>query len=182
VRQPGRSERRPAQRSSSMPLRSGSIVVQGHRRTQLSDGSASGCRQENLRRGEEPAHRRADFSGVAGRSRSGPGHVGHVGPVLNATNPDLRSFRAEGGKLLQYHGWGDAASLPLAPSSITTACRHSSRSFLMPEALLAVRSRIFTGCSWCPEWDIAVVAPVPTVSMHSPHWKRGLREAPLPPS
>jgi feruloyl esterase len=32
-----------------------------------------------------------------------------VGAVLNATNPDLRSFRAEGGKLLQYHGWGDAA-------------------------------------------------------------------------
>jgi feruloyl esterase len=32
-----------------------------------------------------------------------------VGAVLNATSPDLRSFRAEGGKLLQYHGWGDAA-------------------------------------------------------------------------
>ena len=32
-----------------------------------------------------------------------------AGPILNATNPDLRSFRAEGGKLLQYHGWGDAA-------------------------------------------------------------------------
>jgi hypothetical protein len=32
-----------------------------------------------------------------------------AGTVLNSTNPDLRSFRAEGGKLLQYHGWGDAA-------------------------------------------------------------------------
>jgi feruloyl esterase len=32
-----------------------------------------------------------------------------VGPMLDATNPDLRSFRARGGKLLQYHGWGDAA-------------------------------------------------------------------------
>jgi feruloyl esterase len=32
-----------------------------------------------------------------------------VGPILDATNPDLRSFRARGGKLLQYHGWGDAA-------------------------------------------------------------------------
>lgn len=30
-------------------------------------------------------------------------------PVLNADNPDLRSFRDEGGKLIQYHGWGDAA-------------------------------------------------------------------------
>jgi hypothetical protein len=32
-----------------------------------------------------------------------------AGSVLNSNNPDLRSFRAEGGKLLQYHGWGDAA-------------------------------------------------------------------------
>jgi len=32
-----------------------------------------------------------------------------AGPVLNATSPDLRSFRAGGGKLIQYHGWGDAA-------------------------------------------------------------------------
>ena len=39
-----------------------------------------------------------------------------AGPVLNATSPDLRSFRASGGKIIQYHGWGDAA-IP-APSSI----------------------------------------------------------------
>ena len=39
-----------------------------------------------------------------------------VAPMLNATNPDLRSFRASGGKLLQYHGWGDAAIA--APTSI----------------------------------------------------------------
>jgi feruloyl esterase len=32
-----------------------------------------------------------------------------VGSMLNSTSPDLRSFRAEGGKLIQYHGWGDAA-------------------------------------------------------------------------
>jgi len=29
-------------------------------------------------------------------------------PVIDAINPDLRSFRAHGGKLLQYHGWSDA--------------------------------------------------------------------------
>jgi feruloyl esterase len=34
-------------------------------------------------------------------------------PVLNSTNPDLRSFRDHGGKLIQYHGWGDAAISPL---------------------------------------------------------------------
>ena len=36
-----------------------------------------------------------------------------AGSVLNANNPDLRSFRANGGKLIQYHGWGDAAISPL---------------------------------------------------------------------
>jgi feruloyl esterase len=35
-----------------------------------------------------------------------------VGGILNSYNPDLRSFRAHGGKLIQYHGWGDAAIAP----------------------------------------------------------------------
>ena len=39
-----------------------------------------------------------------------------VAPIIDATNPDLRSFRARGGKLLQYHGWADAAIA--APTSI----------------------------------------------------------------
>jgi feruloyl esterase len=33
-------------------------------------------------------------------------------PAVNATNPDLRTFRAHGGKLLVYHGWGDTAVAP----------------------------------------------------------------------
>lgn len=35
-----------------------------------------------------------------------------AGTILNSTNPDLRSFRAHGGKLIQYHGWADAAISP----------------------------------------------------------------------
>ena len=35
-----------------------------------------------------------------------------AGPVLNSSSPDLRSFRARGGKLIQYHGWGDTAIPP----------------------------------------------------------------------
>jgi len=35
-----------------------------------------------------------------------------AGVILNSTNPDLRSFRARGGKLIQYHGWADAAIAP----------------------------------------------------------------------
>jgi feruloyl esterase len=32
-----------------------------------------------------------------------------VGAPVNAINPDLRAFKARGGKLLLYHGWNDTA-------------------------------------------------------------------------
>jgi feruloyl esterase len=32
---------------------------------------------------------------------------------INATNPDLKAFRAHGGKLLLYHGWTDPGASPL---------------------------------------------------------------------
>jgi feruloyl esterase len=35
-----------------------------------------------------------------------------VGSIVNSTNPDLTSFRAHGGKLLQYHGWNDPLISP----------------------------------------------------------------------
>jgi feruloyl esterase len=35
-----------------------------------------------------------------------------IGPIVNAQNPDLTAFKARGGKLIQYHGWGDAALPP----------------------------------------------------------------------
>jgi len=35
-----------------------------------------------------------------------------AGIHLNSMNPDLRSFRAHGGKLIQYHGWADSAISP----------------------------------------------------------------------
>lgn len=35
-----------------------------------------------------------------------------LGPILNSTDPDLRRFQAQGGKLIQYHGWADAAVAP----------------------------------------------------------------------
>lgn len=46
-----------------------------------------------------------------------------AGPVLNATNPDLRSFRANGGKLIQFHGWGDAAISPISSIDYYEAVR-----------------------------------------------------------
>ena len=37
-----------------------------------------------------------------------------VGGIYNATDPDLRAFRAHGGKLIIYHGWSDQAIPPFA--------------------------------------------------------------------
>jgi feruloyl esterase len=36
-----------------------------------------------------------------------------VGPILNATDPNLKAFKARGGKLIIYHGWSDAALPPV---------------------------------------------------------------------
>jgi feruloyl esterase len=35
-----------------------------------------------------------------------------VGSIVNAVNPDLRAFKARGGKLIMYHGWNDTAISP----------------------------------------------------------------------
>jgi len=35
------------------------------------------------------------------------------GAILNSVDPNLRAFKAHGGKLIQYHGWSDAAIPPL---------------------------------------------------------------------
>jgi feruloyl esterase len=35
-----------------------------------------------------------------------------IGPVLNATDPDLSTFKSRGGKLILYHGWNDTAIPP----------------------------------------------------------------------
>jgi feruloyl esterase len=51
-----------------------------------------------------------------------------AGSILNATSADLRPFRAHGGKLIQYHGWADAAISPL--NSIDYY--ESVRAFLSP--------------------------------------------------
>ena len=34
------------------------------------------------------------------------------GSILNSDDPNLKAFKARGGKLIQYHGWGDAAIPP----------------------------------------------------------------------
>jgi feruloyl esterase len=36
-----------------------------------------------------------------------------LGPVLNSTDPDLRPFKAHGGKIIHYVGWADSAIAPI---------------------------------------------------------------------
>ena len=36
----------------------------------------------------------------------------HLQPILSSVNPDLRAFRAHGGKMIQYAGWADTAIAP----------------------------------------------------------------------
>ena len=36
-----------------------------------------------------------------------------LGAILNAIDPNLKAFKARGGKLILYHGWNDAALPPL---------------------------------------------------------------------
>lgn len=42
-------------------------------------------------------------------ARDAPRARAELGPILDATDPDLRAFAARGGRLILYHGWGDAA-------------------------------------------------------------------------
>jgi hypothetical protein len=44
-----------------------------------------------------------------------------VGPIRNATNPDLTPFKDRGGKLILYHGWSDAAIAPLSSVNYYTS-------------------------------------------------------------
>ena len=54
---------------------------------------AGGCRQENLRRREESAHRRTNLSGMARRRRSGSRHVGHVDYACESGGLGSSEFR-----------------------------------------------------------------------------------------
>ena len=79
-----------------------------------------------------------------------------TGQALNATDTNLERFKAAGGRLIQVHGWSDAALPPSVRSSIMkrwrrsrAACRKLSRSI---------------GCLWPPACSIAAVALVRTRS------------------
>lgn len=45
--------------------------------------------------------------------------------ALDATNPDLKAFKAHGGKLLQYHGWYDGSPSPLTAVEYYRSVEHA---------------------------------------------------------
>ncbi|MES2302054.1 MAG: tannase/feruloyl esterase family alpha/beta hydrolase [Pseudomonadota bacterium] len=56
--------------------------------------------------------------GAAGRyawKLKNPYHYPYAWIFNDATNPDLRAFKAKGGKLILYQGWADEATYPLNP-------------------------------------------------------------------
>lgn len=55
-------------------------------------------------------------------------------PIIAATNPDLRSFRDHGGKLLQFHGWGDSAIVPTSSIEYYEAVRSFLRTYPDPRS------------------------------------------------
>jgi hypothetical protein len=64
-----------------------------------------------------------------------------LGPIINSDSPDLRAFKARGGKLILYHGWSDAAIPPQATINYyknlqskmgKTAAQSFTRLFMVP--------------------------------------------------
>ena len=92
-----------------------------------------------------------------------------MGPIINNINPDLHAFRANGGKLIQYHGWADPDISPL--NSINYY--QSVVQFLNRDGHGRAKPRAFIACSWCPECFTATAARAPIRSMR---WRAGTVE------
>ena len=79
---------------------------------------------------DRPAFHRGEFADLVQRlhRRAVGGFVQHedqrhaftlvAAGLDHRGNPDLRSFRAHGGKLIRYHGWADPKSIEAVPKSI----------------------------------------------------------------
>ncbi|HSV53652.1 MAG TPA: tannase/feruloyl esterase family alpha/beta hydrolase [Burkholderiaceae bacterium] len=66
-----------------------------------------------------------------------------IGPIVDATNPDLSAFMRRGGKLMMYHGWNDVA-IPAGATldyyaalrkTVGPAADQQTRLFMMPGLL-----------------------------------------------
>ena len=85
-----------------------------------------------------------------------------TGAILNAYNPDLRTFRAHGGKLIQYHGWGDAAIAPRDSIDFYEKVEGFFRDYPDPRSTNATDVRAFYRLFMVPGMGHCAGGPGPT--------------------
>ncbi len=68
------------------------------------------------------------------------------------------AFKAHGGKLIEYHGWGDAAIAPRDSIAFYEQVRKFLSDYPDPRSKEKRRSNPFTGSSWCRACSTAVAA------------------------
>ncbi len=93
-----------------------------------------------------------------------------VSAILDADNPDLDAFRSQGGKLLMYHGWSDAALSANATIDYVEAVKARSpqamddvQLFLMPGVLHCAGGKGPSQVDWLDaldQWHTTGKAPV----------------------
>jgi hypothetical protein len=71
-----------------------------------------------------------------------------LGGVYNATDPDLRAFRAHGGKIILYHGWADQAIPPFATVDYYRAVARQMGGYQASQSFS--RLYMITGLYHCP--------------------------------
>lgn len=92
-----------------------------------------------------------------------------LGPIFNNMNPDLKTFEAHGGKLIQCHGWSDPDISPL--NSVNYYQSVNGKMGTPADSIV---------CSWFRECSIAAEGPVRTRSIQSPRWNNGWNTEKLP--
>ena len=101
------------------------------------------------------------------------------GTVLNAVDPDLRAFKARGGKLVMYHGWNDQLISPLNTINYYTSVSKTmganetddfARLFMAPGMLHCAGGpgpNAFDALGALEQWVEKAVKPARIVASHS---------------